>query len=199
MAVPAWTWRWPWTRWAAGTSPAWAAGPGGRRGVLRGHWRQMEGRMGRERPDCRPWEEGPAAGAQPYILCGESTAGWGRRRAGLAPPSCLQHMPRTYPSPVPPCPRCPVQARSPIPSHTGPRSTDTPHRVRMVTLRTYRDADKICGNRREGVRRGRGSAARSPAAPLCQWQFCPRDPHPAPGCWRGRGPRLFGAHLCSLS
>lgn len=185
MEVPAWTWRWPWMRWVASSSPAWVAGPGGRRGTLRGHWQQTKGKTGRERPGCRPREEGPAAGARPYILCGESTEGQGRCRAGLAPPSCHQHMPCTFlshpccsPSLLPPFPTAPLSS---LPHRARvPRSHPTPHKTtqhsytqthhRTVTLRTYRSANKICGNRRKGVRQGRGSAARSHPAPLSRWQ-----------------------------
>lgn len=75
--------------------------------------------MGRERPDCRPWEEGPAAGAQPYILCGESTAGRGRRRADLAPPSCLQAHATHIPVPNGPLSPLPCAGKVPHPIPHG--------------------------------------------------------------------------------
>lgn len=119
---------------------------------------------------------------------------------------------RLSPSPLPPvpaaslphCPLVPTAPHSqgpPIPSHKGPPSTVTPRhtaqsglRDRTATLHTYRSADKICGNRKECVRLGRGPAAHPhPAWPdaLCRGQLSPRDPCPATGCWRGRAPRAF--------
>lgn len=109
--------------------------------------------------------------------------------------------PRCPPSLLPPFPIASNSQCPPIPSHKGPPSTVTPRhtaqsglRDRTATLHTYRSADKICGNRKECVRLGRGPAAHPhPARPdaLCRGQLSPRDPCPATGCWRSRAPRAF--------
>lgn len=126
---------------AAGASLARAPGPGGRRGTLCGRWQQMKGRTGRERPGCRPWEEGPAADGRPYILCGESTAGCGWSWTGLTALACYLHVPGIclspslppglccLPSPLPPT-LLPAQPGSPlshpVPSHPIPKSCRHP-------------------------------------------------------------------------
>lgn len=109
-----------------------------------------------------------------YPLWGEHSVG----QAGLAPLACAMLMLVPF-STAPllrcPQPHCPTQPGSPL-SHTGPPSTVTPRHTAWsglgdgtATLRTYRSANEICGNRREGVRQGRGSAAHSRPASLCRW------------------------------
>lgn len=153
----------------------------------------------------------------------------GRTHCAIVPPACAMHVPVPIPaaslSLLPPFPH---SQGPPNPPHEGPPSTVTPRHATqsgpgdgMVTLRTYRGADKICENRRECVRQGGRPAAHShPARPasLCRWWLSPWDPRPAAGCRRGRDPWAFptrdppqghgvgprdpwqrSAHLCSLS
>lgn len=143
----------------------------------------------------------------------------GRPHCTLVPPAYATHIPVPHlccllslphaaahsQGQGPPTP-CGATQDSHTQTHKAARAGGSGTGGRRATLRTYRSADKICGNRRDGVRQDSSSAACS--CPAClPLQGAVKPMRPSPSCRLPEGlrppgyppPRQHSAHLCSLS